>query len=208
MSTYYSSEAGLCLLYGQLSLLTIFCLPENNEDWGQSESEGKAGRQDPTWNYRGDTTESLKWRKCVPETNLNCTVLVRGGMWSLTRPIGTFWGGWAGGSLLRVSLLRLLRGLSHPPQSLLRPLSSVASRPVRCPPLFCSYRLSFLPFLILWAPSGQAGDSGITRPPSSQWAALALPSSRAGLMGCLVFITEAFLALRLLPSRRWDVQGN
>ena len=54
MSTYYSSEAGLCLLYGQLSLLTIFCLPENNEDWGQSESEGKAGRQDPTWNYRGD----------------------------------------------------------------------------------------------------------------------------------------------------------
>ena len=78
MRIYYSSEAGLCLLYGQLFLLTIFCLPENNEDWGQSESEGKAGREDPTWNYRGDTTESLKWKKCVPETNLNCTVLVRG----------------------------------------------------------------------------------------------------------------------------------
>ena len=104
MRIYYSSEAGLCLLYGQLFLLTIFCLPENNEDWGQSESEGKAGREDPTWNYRGDTTESLKWKKRVPETNLNCTVLVRGA----DVPIGTFWGSWAGGSLLQVSLLRLL----------------------------------------------------------------------------------------------------
>lgn len=108
MSIYYSSEAGLCLLYGQLFLLTMFCLPENNEDWGQSESEGKAGREDPTWNYRGDTAESLKWKKCVPETSLDCAVLVRGGMWPLSRPIGTFWGGRAGGSLLRVSLLRLL----------------------------------------------------------------------------------------------------
>ena len=40
----------------------------------KNESEGKAGRGDASWNYRGDTTESLRWKKCVPETSLDCSL--------------------------------------------------------------------------------------------------------------------------------------
>lgn len=136
MSIYYSSEAGLRLLCHQLFLLTIFCLPGNNEDWGQSESEGKAGRGDPAWNHRGDTMSHSRERSVPPRPT--CTaVLVRGagvtphpahrpllGRLSRRKPPP----GVSSGSS---------RGPSHPPQSLLRPLSFAASRPftaLRCSP--------------------------------------------------------------------------
>ena len=45
--------------------------------------------------------------------------------------------------------------------------------------------------------------------PRSPWAVLSPPSSfSAGLMGCLVFITEIFLARSFLHSWWWDAQGN
>lgn len=119
MSIFYSSEADRCLLHGQLFLLTIFCLQKRMKTEAKEKTEGKAGREAPTWNYRGDKTESLKWnKKCVPETNLKRTVSVRGAEVTPIRPCGTFWVGWAGGSLLQGSFLRLLlRTLSSSPGS-------------------------------------------------------------------------------------------
>ena len=86
MSIYYFSEADLCLLCSQLCLLTTFCLPEKNEDWGQSEKWGEGRQRRPNLKLQGGITESLKWnKKCVPETSLKwgermrpCT---RPGLW-------------------------------------------------------------------------------------------------------------------------------
>ena len=185
-------------------------------------SEGKAGREDPTWNYRGGVTELLKRnKKCVPETSLKRTVLVRGADANPCQLIGTFRGGWAGGSLFRGSLLwagwaggsRLrgsLRGSSADP------LASPGSAATF---LLCRLEARFLPSAVLLLPSLCPGFSRLLPArletqaspdlPSSQWAVLTPPSSlRAGLTGCLGFITESFLPRSFLHSWWWDVQGN
>lgn len=115
-------------------------------------SEGKAGREDPTWNYRGGVIKSLKWnKKCVPETSLKRTVLVRGADATQRRLIGTFRGGRAGGSVLWGSLQGSSADRS-PPRALLRPSGVAARRPLSCPPLFSSYPLSFLDSLGCYRP--------------------------------------------------------
>ena len=205
MSIYYSSEADLCLLCSQLCLLTTFCLPEKNEDWGQSEKWGEGRQRRPNLKLQGGIIESLKWnKKCVPKTSLKwgermrtCTLP---GLWA---PSGV---GWAGGSLLRVSL----RPLSKDPLVLPRLCWDLCALPPGgpFPALHCSPPTISLSW-ILWAATGQAGDTGIRRPSPSPWAVLARPSSfSAGLTGCLVFIAETFLAHSFLHSGWWDAQGN
>ena len=147
MSIYYSSEADLCLLCSQLCLLTTFCLPEKNEDWGQSEKWGKGRQRRPNLKLQGGIIESLKWnKKCVPKTSLkwgermrSCT---RPGLWA---PSGV---GWAGGSLLRVSLRRLSKDRSSSPGS--------AETFVLCRQEAC-----FLPSTVLRLPSLFPGFSGL-----------------------------------------------
>ena len=150
MSIYYSSEADLCLLCSQLCLLTIFCLPEKNEDWGQSEKWGEGRQRRPNLKLQGGIIESLKCnKKCLPKTSLRWGERMRPRTWpGRWAPSGV---GWARGRLLRVSLRRLLWGPARPPQALLRPLCFAARRPVSCPPL-SAYHLSFLDSLGCYQP--------------------------------------------------------
>ena len=206
MSIYYSSEADLCLLCSQLCLLTIFCLPEKNENWGQSEKWGEGRQRRPNLKLQGGIIESLKCnKKCVPKTSLKRTVLVRGAMQPRTRPIAPSGVGWVGGSLLQVSLRWLLPWTPVLPRLCCDLCALPPGGPF--PALHCSPTISLS--WILWAATGQAGDTGITRPSPSPWAVLARPSSfSAGLTGCLVFIAETFLARSFLHSWWWDAQGN
>ena len=152
MSIHFSSEADFCLLCSQLCLLTIFCLPEKNENWGQSEKWGEGRQRRPNLKLQGGIIESLKCnKKCVPKTSLKHTVLVRGADSTLPPAHCTFWG--------RVSGWEPPPGVSPlapsvdpcPPQALLRPLCFASRRPVSCPPLF-SYPLSFLDSLGCYRP--------------------------------------------------------
>ena len=191
----------------QLCLWPYFVCQKKMNAEARVKSERKAGREDPTWNYRGGVIKSLKWnKKCVPETSLKRTVLVRGADATQRRLIGTFRGGWAGGSRLRGSL----RGSSADP------LASPGSAATF---LLCRPEARFLPSAVLLLPSLFPGFSRLLSArldtqasqglPSSQWAVLAPPSSlRAGLTGCLGFITETFLARSFLHSWWWDAQGN
>lgn len=167
-------------------------------------SEGKACREDPTCNYRGGIIESLKWnKKCVPQTSLKCTVLVRGADTTPHRAHGHLlgWGEWEGAYSWCLSVGSSL-GPGLPPQALLRPSCFATRRPVSCPPQSSSYRLSFLDSLGCYRPSWRHRHH-------KTFPALAAPSSfSAGLTGCLVFITETFLAHIFLHSWWWDVQGN
>ena len=153
MSIYYSSEADLCLLCSQLCLLTTFCLPEKNEDWGQSEKWGKGRQRRPNLKLQGGIIESLKCnKKCVPKTSLKCTVLVRGAD-ATPHPGNGHLLGWgeregASSGCLSAGSPRTAR----PPQALLRPLCFAARRPVSCPPLFSAYHLSFLDSLGCYRP--------------------------------------------------------
>ena len=211
MSIYYSSEADLCLLCSQLCLLTIFCLPEKNEDWGQSEKWGEGMQRRPNLQLQGrhNWITQVKQEVCSPDQP-EVHSLSEGsrydpapGSWA---PSGV---GWVGGSFLQVSLLLgwgdregassgcLSTASSSwpapPPQALLRPVCFASRRPVSCPPLFPAYRVSFLDSLGCHQPAWRHRDHKTI--PCGPWAVLAAPSSfRAGLTGCLVFITETFLA--------------
>ena len=106
-------------------------------------SEGKAGREDPSWNYRGGIIESLKWnKKCVPQTSLKHTVLVRGAD-ATPHPAHGHLLGWGE---------RRDPPLGVPPQALLQPMCFATRRPVSCPPLFSFYHLSFLDSLGCYRP--------------------------------------------------------
>ena len=171
MSIYYSSEADLCLLCSQLCLLTIFCLPEKNEDWGQSEKWGKACREDPTCNYRGGIIESLKWnKKCVPQTSLKCSLSEGSrynpapGSWA---PSGV---GWVGGSLLLVSLCRLL------------PRTRSSSPGSAATFVLCRQEARFLPSTVLLLPSLFPGFSRLLPAKLETQASQDLPRSRRALL--------------------------
>jgi len=151
MSIYYSSEADLCLLCSQLCLLTTFCLPEKNEDWGQSEKWGEGRQRRPNLKLQGGIIESLKWnKKCVPETSLKWGERMRPctppGLWAPSGGGGEREG--ASSGCLSAGSPRTAR----PPQALLRPLCFAARRPVSCPPLFSAYHLSFLDCLDCYRP--------------------------------------------------------
>ena len=109
-------------------------------------SEGKAGREDPTWNYRGGIIESLKWNKKT-ETSLKGTVLVRGAG-ATPHPAPGHLLGWGEREEPPPGVSPRTPGSSRrpapPPQALLRPLCFAARRPVSCPPLSSSYLLSVL----------------------------------------------------------------
>jgi len=143
MSIYYSSEADLCLLRSQLCLLTIFCFPEKIEDWGQSEKWGEGRQRRPKLKLQGRHNWIIQVKQEVcswdqPEVRGVDANPHRPGQWA---PSGVGWAGW---SLSRVSLRLLLWGPARALQALLRPLCFAARRPVSCPPLSSSYRLSFL----------------------------------------------------------------
>ena len=208
MSIYYSSEADLCLLCSQLCLLTTFCLPEKNEDWGQSEKWGEGRQRRPNLKLQGGIIKSLKCnKKCVPKTSLKCTVLVRGADATPHPAHCTFWGG--------VSGRETPPGVSPPAPP--RTRSSSPGSAAAC--VLCCQEARFLPSTVPRLPSLFPGFSGLLPArletqgsqdlPCSPWAVLAPPSSfSAGLTGCLVFITETFLAHSFLHSWWWDAQGN
>ena len=160
MSIYYSSEADLCLLCSQLCLLTTFCLPEKNEDWGQSEKWGEGRQRRPNLKLQGGIIESLKWnKKCVPETSLKWGERMRPctppGLWA---PSG------GGGEREGASSGCLYAGSSTDPLVLPRLCCDLCALPPGgpFPALHCSPTVSLS--WILWAATGQAGDTGITRP--------------------------------------------
>ena len=103
MSIYNSWEADLCLLCSQLCLLTIFCLPEKNEDWGQSEKWGEGRQRRPNLKLQGrhNWITQVKQEVCSPDQP-EAHSLSEGGGCDHTRLIS--WAssgvGWAGGSLL------------------------------------------------------------------------------------------------------------
>ena len=206
MSIYYSSEADLCLLRSQLCLLTIFCFPEKNEDWGQSEKWGEGRQRRPKLKLQGrhNWITQVKQEVCSrdqPE--------VRGvdANPHPARPVGTFWGG--------VSGMEPLPGVSPPAPLRTRSCSPGSAATF----VLCHQEARFLPSTVLLLPSLFPGFSRLPPArletqasqdlPRSPWAVLAPPSSfSAGLTGCLVFITESFLACSFLHSWWWDAQGN
>ena len=171
MSIYYSSEADLCLLCSQLCLLTIFCLPEKMKTEARVKSEGKAGREDPTCNYRGGIIESLKWnKKCVPQTSLKCS-LSEGSRYDPApgsrAPSGV---GWVGGSLLLVSLCRLL------------PRTRSSSPGSAATFVLCRQEARFLPSTVLLLPSLFPGFSRLLPAKLETQASQDLPRSRRALL--------------------------
>ena len=207
MSIYYSSEADLWLLCSQLCLLTIFCLPEKNEDWGQSEKWGEGRQRRPNLKLQRRhnwITQVKQEDRDQPEGHSlsegsGCDPAP--GPWA---PSGV---GWAGGSLLRVSRRRLF------------PRTRSSSPGSAVPFVLCRQEARFLPSNCSLLPSLFPGFSRLLPARletqasqdlrSSPWAVLAPPSSfSAGLTGCLVFITETFLACSFLHYWWWDVQGN
>ena len=195
MSIYYSSEADLCLLCSQLCLLIIFCLPEKNEDWGQNEKWGEGRQRRPNLKLQGrhNWITQVKQEVCSrdqPEAH----ILSEGSRFdSAPSPWAPSGVGWAGGSLLWMSLHCLLQ------------LTCSSSPGSAATGVLCLQEARFLPSTVPRLPSRFPWFSRLPLArletqasqdlPLQPWAALAPPSSfRAGLMGCLVFITETFLA--------------
>ena len=172
MSIYYSSEADLCLLCSQLCLLTIFCLPEKNEDWGQSEKWGEGMQRRPNLQLQGrhNWITQVKQEVCSPDQP-EVHSLSEGsrydpapGSWA---PSGV---GWVGGSLLLVSLCRLLpRTRSSSPGS--------ASTFV-----LCHQEARFLPSTVLLLPSLFPGFSRLLPAKLETQASQDLPRSRRALL--------------------------
>ena len=159
MSMYYSWEADLCLLRSQLCLLTIFCLPEKNEDWGQSEKWGEGRQRRPKLKLQGrhNWITQLKQEVCSwdqPEVR---------GVDANPHPASGHLLGWAEregaspGCLSACSSEDLL--------VLPRLCCDLCALPPGgpFPALHCPPRTVSL-FWILLAATGQAGDTGITRP--------------------------------------------
>ena len=209
MSMYYSWEADLCLLCSQLCLLTIFCLPEKNEDWGQSEKWGEGRQRRPNLKLQGrhNWITQVKQEVCSPDQP-EAHSLSEGSGCDHTRLIS--WAssgvGWAGGSLLWC----LSTGSSE--DLLITPGSAV-------PFVLCRQEARFLPSTVLLLLSLFSWFSRLLPArletqasqdlPCSPWAVLAPPSTfSTGLTGCLVFIAETFLACSFLHSWWWDMQGN
>ena len=142
-------------------------------------SEGKVGREDPTWNYRGGIIESLKWnKKCVPEISLKLTFLVRGAD-STPHPAHRHllgWGEQEGASSRCLSFWGGVIGREPPLHvSPLPPPADLLLLPRLCcdlcalppggpfPALHCSPPTISLSW-ILSAATSQPGDTGITIP--------------------------------------------
>ena len=131
----------------------------------------------------------------------------------LSSKVGEREGASSGGSLLRGCLLWAGRAGGSRLRGSLRcssadPLASPGSAATF---LLCRPEAPFLPSAVLLVPSLCPGFSRLLPArletqasqglPSSQWAVLAPPSSlRAGLTGCLGFITETFLPRSFLHS--------
>ena len=164
-------------------------------------SEGKAGREDPTWNYRGGIIESLKWnKKCVPQTSLKCSLSEGRGCDPPPCPWAPSGVGWVEGASSGC-------------------LSAGSSPGSAATCVLCCQEARFLPSTLLLLPSlfpwfsrllpARLETQASQDLRSSPWAVLAPPSSfSAGLTGCLVFIAETFLACSFLHSWWWDAQGN
>ena len=202
MSIYYSSEADLCLLCSQLCLLIIFCLPEKNEDWGQSEKWGEGRQRKPNLKLQGrhNWITQVKQEVCSPDQpEAHSLSEGRGcdpppGPWA---PSGV---GWVEGSSSGC-------------------LSASSSPGSAATNVLCYQEACFLPATLLllsslfpWfsrLPPARLETQASQDLPRSPWALLAPPSSfSAGFTGCLVFITETFLARSFLHSWWWDAQGN
>ena len=193
MSIYYSSEADLWLLCSQLCRPYIVC-QKKKEDWSQSEKWGEGRQRRPNLKLQGGIIKSLKCNmKCVPKTSLKCTVLVRGADATPHPGNGHLlgWGEREGASSWCLSA---------------RSSADCSSSPGSAAPfVLCRQEARFLPSTVPRPPSLFPGFSRLLPArletqasqdlPWSPWAVLAPPSSfSAGLMGCLVFITETFLA--------------
>ena len=182
MSICYSSEADLCLLCSQLCLLTIFCLPEKNEHWGQSEKWGEGRQRRPNLKLQGrhNWITQVKQEVCSwdqPEAHS-----LSEGSGCDSAPAHWHLQGWASGreplpgvSPPGVSPLGWVSGREPPPGFSPWLLRGPARLPRLCcdlpalppggpfPALRCSPPTLSLSW-ILSAATGQAGDSGITRP--------------------------------------------
>ena len=146
MSIYYSWEADLCLLCSQLCLLTVFCLPEKNEDWGQSEKWGEGRQRKPNLKLQGrhNWITQMKQEVCSPDQPEVYSLSEGSGCDPAPGPWAPSRVGWAEGASSGCLSAGFSRGPARPPQALLCPLCFAARRPVSCSPLSSSYRLSFL----------------------------------------------------------------
>ena len=172
MSIYYSSEADLCLLCSQLCLLTIFCLPEKNEDWGQSEKWGEGMQRRPNLQLQGrhNWITQVKQEVCSPDQP-EVHSLSEGsrydpalGSWA---PSGV---GWVGGSLLLMSLCRLL------------PRTRSSSPGSAATFVLCRQEARFLPSTVLLLPSLFPGFSRLLPAKLETQASQDLPRSRRALL--------------------------
>ena len=146
MSMYYSWEADLCLLCSQLCLLTVFCLPEKNEDWGQSEKWGEGRQRRPKLKLQGrhNWITQMKQEVCSPDQPEVYSLSEGSGCDPAPGPWAPSRVGWPEGASYGCLSAGFSRGPARPPQAVLCPLCFAARRPVSCPPLFPAYCLSFL----------------------------------------------------------------
>ena len=210
MSICYSSEADLCLLCSQLCLLSIFCLPEKNEHWGQSEKWGEGRQRRPNLKLQGRRNWITQAKQEVCSWDQPEAHSLSEGSGCESVPAHWHLQGWVSGRepLSGVSPLGWASGREPPPgvspwllQGLCCDLPALPPwRPLSCPPLFSSYLLSVLDSLGCYRPGWRLRHHQAF-PPASEPSSPRPPPWELGWRGAWgSLLRVSFLAVSSIPD--------